>query len=293
MDNIPLKKIETYLVPNLEERVRLSDFAPGIFQTITSKKGTKNAIKKGLVWVNNQKGNTGDFIIGGETIDLYENNTERQKPTINLKIDICYEDDFLAVVNKPAGIIVSGNKRLTLENALPPVLEKSTQKDALSRPEPIHRLDFPTSGALLIGKTKQSISILNKLFEERNIEKVYLALTIGIQNKNGIIKDDIDKKPSESTFSVLNSVSSDRFEFINLVELRPHTGRRHQLRKHMLSIGNPILGDAEYAIEEKILKGKGLYLHSYSLKFTHPFTNESIFIKALPPAKFFKLFPNI
>lgn len=291
MNNIPLKKIETYLVPNLEERVRLSDFVPGVFHTIISKKGTKNAIKNGLVWVNNQKGNTGDFIIGGETIDLYQ--TERQKPTVDIKIDICYEDDFLAVVNKPAGIIVSGNKRLTLENGLPSVLKKSTQKDALSHPEPIHRLDFPTSGALLIGKTTQSISILNKLFEDRNIEKVYLALTIGAQNKNGIIKDNVDNKPSESAFSVLNTIPSERFGFINLVELRPHSGRRHQLRKHMLSIGNPILGDAEYAIEEKILKGKGLYLHSHSLKFIHPFTNESIFIKALPPSKFFKLFPNI
>ncbi|TLX75996.1 RluA family pseudouridine synthase [Labilibacter sediminis] len=291
--NNPSKKIESYIVPPLSNRVRLSDFAPGIFKSLVSKKATKNAIKKGLVWVNGKKGYTGDFILGGETVDLYQAKEDSSKPSIQLDINVYFEDDYLAIVNKPAGVVVSGNKRLTLENALPSVLNKSSQPDALNRPEPIHRLDFPTSGALLIGKTQSMVIALNKLFETREIDKRYLAITIGKQKPEGIINEDIDQKASKSEYSVIKSVPSDRFNYLNLVQLNPHSGRRHQLRKHLLFIGNPILGDAVYYIEDKILKGKGLYLHSHSLKFLHPVTKENIHCIVPPPSKFHKLFPDI
>ena len=78
-----------------------------------------------------------------------------------------------------------------------------------------------------------------------------------------------------------------------MVKLKPKTGRRHQLRKHLSSIGNPILGDKEYGIENLILKGKGLYLHAYSLKFKHPFTNEKVHLKAEVPQRFKKIFTQI
>ena len=86
------------------------------------------------------------------------------------------------------------------------------------------------------------------------------------------------------------SLDSERFGKLNLVELNPHTGRRHQLRIHLASIGNPILGDKTYGTEPFILNGKGLYLHAYSLQFTHPFTYENIHIKDAFPERFQKLF---
>jgi len=288
-----LKIVETYKVPELDTAMRLSDFVPGIFKTISSKKGMKNAIKKGLVKINGTAGYTSDYIKGGEIIELFQSTVPSKKPSITLPIEVLYEDDYLAIVSKPAGIVVSGNKKITLGNALLNSLKSSNQEDALIRPEPIHRLDYATSGALLIGKTSNTIIALNKLFEERKIEKKYYAVTIGSMTDSGTITTPIENKPSKSTFKVLNRLESSKYEFLNLVELIPHTGRRNQLRIHMAEIGNPIFGDQKFGKERLILLGKGLYLHSFSLGFIHPATNQKLIIKAPIPKKLLKLFPEI
>ncbi|MFC2110529.1 RluA family pseudouridine synthase, partial [Bacteroidota bacterium] len=185
---------------------------------------------------------------------------------------------------------VSGNKKWTLENALRSNLTPSTQKDALLHPEPIHRLDHPTSGVLLIGKTTAAVIELNQLFEKKEIKKSYFAVTINKQKKTGVINTPIDNKISTTHFEVKKSLISERFDFLNLVELKPKTGRKHQLRIHLSSIGNPILGDKEYAVSDKTLFGNGLYLHAFSLEFTHPFTKEIILQTADLPKKFTRLF---
>ena len=176
----------------------------------------------------------------------------------------------------------------TIDNALQQNLKKSTQFDAV-RPRPVHRLDFLTSGLLLIGKTSSSIMALNQLFENKKIEKTYHAITIGKMKPKGCIDTDIDHKHAVSNYKVIFSVKSKRFAFLNLVELTPKTGRRHQLRKHMLFIGNPILGDHVYGVDSLILKGKGLYLHASNLQFNHPFTHEKLSLKSSLPPKFTKI----
>jgi len=283
-------KIESHIVPNLEGKVRLSDYAGGIFKTIPSRKGMKKAIDKGLVELNGKPAKTSSFISEGDVIELLEN-PNQTRPYIELKLEVLFEDEHLAIINKPAGIEVSGNRKWTLENALGFNLKLSTESDALKFPEPIHRLDYPTSGALLIGKTATTIIALNKLFEARKVQKIYYAVTIGKMDEFGTIETPIDGKPSKSLFTVLQTVVSERFAFLNLVKLEPYTGRRHQLRKHLSKIGNPILGDRDYGIEGLILNGKGLYLHASSLRFLHPITQEELFIEAALPKKFGKLFP--
>ena len=285
--------IESHTVPKLEVATRLSDYVPGIFKTVTSKKGMKNAIKNGLVKINGKKGFTADFISGGEKIDLYKSLEKINKPIIELPIQVLYEDDYLAIVNKQAGIVVSGNKKITLENALPNSLKVSSQKDALERPEPIHRLDYATSGALLIGKTINTVVALNQLFEEKKVRKKYYAVTIGIMKDKGTITFPIENKASKSSYQLIASIESPKYKFLNLVELTPHTGRRNQLRVHMAAIGNPILGDQKFGKEGLILLGKGLYLHSFSLEFTHPNKNTILSISSPIPKKFLKLFPEI
>ncbi|MDC8005009.1 RluA family pseudouridine synthase [Aureisphaera galaxeae] len=283
--------LETHRVPELSEKQRLQDYAVGIFKRIISRKGTKKAIKAGRIFVNGIKGHTGDWIKGGEEICLYEAVVSK-KPKLNIPLDVLFEDDYLAVVFKPAGVLVSGNKRFTLENALSFNLKKSSQLDALQRPEPIHRLDYPTTGALLIGKTASIVIQLNALFENRQIEKQYVAVTQGIMQKAGFIETEIDGKASKSEFQKLDMVNSERFKALNLVLLQPHTGRRHQLRKHLSGMGNPILGDSLYTEEALLLKGKGLYLHAYSLSFQHPITEKAIFCSARLPKKYLKIFPE-
>ena len=168
-----------------------------------------------------------------------------------------------------------------------------TEKDTNTRLVlTLNRLDYATTGLLLVGKTSSAITALNKLFEHKEITKTYYAVTIGSQIPAGVIDDAIDDKPASSSFKVVKSLKSERFSFLNLVKLNPRSGRRHQLRKHLLSIGNPILGDATYFLEGLQLKGKGLYLHAGTLEFIHPFTQEKMKIVTSLPKKFRKLFPE-
>lgn len=281
--------LETHIAPHQEIPIRIQEYAVGIFITISTKSGIKKAIKKELILVNDKATTTATIIVGGETISLLESDKGEKQTKLVLKLEVVYEDDYLAVINKPAGILVSGNKFKTVDNALVQNLNKSSQLDAV-RPRPVHRLDYPTTGLLLIGKTSVSILALNQLFEHKKIQKTYHAITIGKMRPEGIIQSPVDKKQSESIYKVITSVPSKRFDTLNLVELSPTTGRRHQLRKHLSSIGNPILGDQEYGIENLILKGKGLYLHASSLSFIHPFTQELLAIKSELPKRFLKIF---
>ena len=271
-------------------RQRLQEYAVGIFRTLPSRKSVKKAIKNGVVYINGEVGYTGDWISGGETIDLYQQETK--KPNIDFKLEVLYEDDYLAVIYKPAGIVVSGNKRFTIENALSFNLTKSTQEDALARPEPIHRLDYPTSGALLIGKTVGVVTALNLLFEFRSISKTYAAVSIGNMNASGVIDNPIDERPSISEFKKVMAIPSEKYGALNLLTLNPRTGRKHQLRKHLAHLGHPIFGDNLYSKKGLILKGKGLFLHALKLHFEHPITKQDVRITAPLPKKFLKLFPE-
>ncbi|WP_375558883.1 RluA family pseudouridine synthase [Bernardetia sp. OM2101] len=250
-------------------------------------------MKKNYITVNDKPATTATFITGGEMIVLSipkDENKGKSKRELIFPLKVLFEDEYLAVIHKPAGILVSGNAFKTIANALPQNLKPSTLEDA-TIPQPVHRLDYGTTGVLLVGKTASSIRALNKLFEDKEIEKMYYAITIGkMKELEGIINTEVDEKESKSDYKIIKSVKSERFDFLNLVKLKPQTGRRHQLRKHLASIGNPILGDREYGKEGLILNGKGIYLHACRLEFVHPFTKETIFIKSELPHKFLKLF---
>ena len=232
---------------------------------------------------------TATFIHGGEHIKLFIPKEVSPKKRLILPLKVLFEDDHLAVIHKPAGILVSGNRFKTIANALVQNIQQSSLPDA-TKPQPIHRLDYATTGILLVGKTSSSIRALNRMFEDKMVKKTYYAVTIGEMNAKGKITSDIDGKKSQSNYQVCESVSSERFAILNLVKLEPQTGRRHQLRKHLSHIGNPILGDKDYGMEELRLRGKGLYLHAYSLCFIHPFTNQKVRFTDELPQKFIKIF---
>lgn len=277
--------LESHIAKKQKEQIRIQEYAVGIFNTVPTKSGIKKAIKKKLILVNGLPTSTARIIIGGEKITLLNPKNKPLRKSLILRLAITFEDDYLAIIEKPPGILVNGNKFKTIDNALQQNLKKSSQIDAV-RPRPIHRLDYPTSGLLLIGKTSSTIRALNQLFENKKIKKKYYAITIGKMNLKGAIKTYINKKTAITNYKTIQSVKSNRFEFLNLVELSPRTGRRHQLRIHLSSIGNPILGDQEYGIKSLILKGKGLYLHASQLDFTHPITKDKLSITSNLPKKF-------
>lgn len=239
--------------------------------------------------MNGDIGTTATYITGGERIELKASIEGKNTRQVVLGLKVWYEDEYLAVIEKPAGIAVSGNRFLTVANALAQNLRNSNGLDSVL-PKPVHRLDYPTTGALLIGKTSAAIINLNQLFETKQINKVYYAITIGAMKPMGRIAAPIDGKESVSYYEVEQSIVSVRFAYLNLVKLQPKTGRRHQLRKHLAAIGNPILGDADYGQQDLVLKGKGLYLHAYSLQFLHPVTQAVLMVKSELPKKFLKLF---
>ena len=267
----------------------MQEYGVGIFITIPTKSSLKKALKKNLITVNGDQASTATMIKGGELIELLVSKETNKKELI-FPLNILFEDDYLALIHKPAGILTSGNKFMTIANALEQNLQKSKQEDAVP-PKPIHRLDYATTGIILVGKTASTIRALNKMFETKQVSKTYYAVTIGMMKQYGEVKISVDNKEAYSVYEVINSVPSERFGQLNLVRLSPKTGRRHQLRIHVAHIGNPILGDRDYGREPLILKGKGMYLHAYQLTFIHPITNQELTIKDELPLKFKKIFP--
>ena len=275
----------SHIAANCRQEERLSDYVVGKFSELPSRKSVKKALKKGLFKLNGKPTKSGDYVSDGDTIVL---KLER-KPVFEFAIDVLFEDDFIAIVDKPAGMIVSGNTFRTVEHALPFNLKESPSKDALLQPMPAHRLDFPTRGILIVAKTKSALNKLKEAFANTAISKVYHALTIGEMDEKGTVSNPIDGKNSVSHFETIGVKNSGKYGKINLVRVKPITGRKHQIRKHLAHIGHPILGDQEYGSEEHLQMHKGLYLHASEITFDHPITGAPINFKLDLPKKFTKL----
>lgn len=286
-----MKIIQQHIVTNAPNNIRLQAYGVGLFDEIPTKSAWKKAIKKGRVLVNGKQATTAHFVQKDDKIALLEKEEVLHK-IYRLDLKVGYEDDYLAIIEKPSGIAVSGNKFATIANALSPHITPSSQPDAV-RPFPVHRLDYPTSGCLMIGKTASVKRRLHQMFEEQRIEKVYRAVCVGQMEKTeGVINQSLEGKKAKTNYKVLETLISERFEVLNLVELYPTTGRKHQLRQHLFHIGNPIMGDQKYFLKDKKHQGYGLYLHALSLKFKHPITQEELLISSEMPKKFTRLFPK-
>ena len=212
-------------------------------------------------------------------------------------LELLYEDEALLVVNKPAGVVVhptSGNWNGTLLNGLMEHLQTSEKTNGLNKanvdPGLVHRLDKETSGVMVVAKTDQAHRILCSQFEKHTITRTYEALVYGTSTDDqgtidvAIGRDVIDgKKVSTTTtkpqtaiteFKVLQQVG----DVASHVELTPHTGRQHQLRVHMASLGCPILGDQAYGGQKVCRIGEidipRMLLHARGLGFRHPISEK-------------------
>lgn len=276
-----------HTVPSKKEKIRLSDYGPGIFPNLPTKSAFKKAIKKGEIFVNGETGTTGHLVKPGEEITWSEPDKNPGK-LFHIELDVIFEDEHLAVVNKPAGIVVSGNQFRTLENALPEHLQISSLADALSFPKPIHRLDAPTSGLIIIAKTSSSRVYLSRQMAEKKIQKTYHAVVMGETPENWKSDLALEDKPAKTLFSKKYSVPSLRSQALTLIKAIPVTGRTHQIRRHLAEGGFPILGDKQYGPEGNILMGKGLFLCATEIKFPHPETGHIMHLNIDPPPKFQK-----
>lgn len=278
--------LQKHLVPGEINATRLSDYAVEVFKNLVpSRKGMKKAILKGAILVNGQQGDTGTWIKGGELLEFVELSIpQTRKLTIDLPV--VYEDDFIAVINKPGGLLTSGNQFRTVQQALSYNLKVSNQKDRLRLARPVHRLDAATCGLLLIAKTASAQIHLHQQFESRQINKLYQAIVMGKIALKGELNMPIQGKVAITQFEKIRENKSIINDWLSWVKLIPQTGRTHQLRIHMSELGHPILGDALYGIAGKIKKGKGLFLCASDLQFIHPKQEKSIKLSIVPPPKF-------
>ncbi|QTN39986.1 RluA family pseudouridine synthase [Cryomorphaceae bacterium] len=274
------------------EPMRLQEYGVGLFEECATKSAWKKAIKARKVLLNGVEASTARLVHTGDEITLLGVPDVPPGTIFEMDIPVLYEDDFLAVVHKPVGISVSGNRRRTLMNALPPNLQPSTQRDACS-PRTIHRLDYETSGALLAGKTRSAVQALSEMFAHRKVHKTYYAIVLGTPPDHGTFDRPIQDKPARSYFERLASTPSERFGSLSLLRLTPETGRRHQLRIHLSEAGHPILGDRKYCKPDQLLTGKGMYLHAFSLAFEHPVSGDEVLVQADPHKKYAKIFPFV
>lgn len=218
----------------------------------------------------------------------------------NIPLDILYQDRDIVIVNKPCGMVVhpaAGNEDRTLVNALMYHVHDLSGIGGEMRPGIVHRLDKDTSGLILIAKNDQAHAAMSEQFKNRSMEKHYRAVAFGhFKEESGLIdapiaRHPIDRKkmavvpggkPSQTEWTVIESLKNATYLDVHLL-----TGRTHQIRVHMHSVGHPLLGDCVYAPNQKLsVHIPRLMLHAYSLAFTHPATGERMEIVAPLPEKF-------
>jgi tRNA pseudouridine65 synthase/23S rRNA pseudouridine1911/1915/1917 synthase len=284
MPDDPAIPVEHHAVPPHHAGGRLDHFAAGAFEQIASRKGAYKLAKRELLLVNGAPVPPNHWLRPGDTVALLPDPRPRE-PILDLPVAVLYEDEWFAVVHKPAGIPVSGNYPRTLERALPASLTPSSLPDSLPWPRPVHRLDAPTQGALLVAKNARSLVDFGHQFEEKQIQKQYRAICLGRLEGDGTIDAPIDDRPALTRYRAAIHTRSVTTDWVTTVDLFPATGRTHQLRLHLASLGHPILGDQQHT-EGKTLRGKGLFLAAVALDFTHPEDGRPLHAELPEPAKF-------
>lgn len=225
-------------------------------------------------------------------------------------IDIVFEDEYCLLVNKPNNVLVhhSYYSRNIKDDSLLQLLRKQFINQNFY---PIHRLDRKTSGLILLSKKKEFVSKFQELFISNNIQKKYYSFVRGFCNElgtidtpvknpdTGVYKDALTHYKRISQIELKIPVIPYPTSRYSILELEPKTGRMHQLRKHMNKIAHPIIGDHKYGnrhhnqMFENEFGLDLLFLHAYSLEFTHPFTKYNHLFKIKPPLFWFNLFKEL
>jgi RluA family pseudouridine synthase len=278
-------RLEEHVVTGSTEEVKLMDFVARHFPMLPSRSAAKKAIKRGEVLLDGKESKPHYTLDSGQVVTLVDLEKSLPKP-FELPLEVVYEDEYLAIIIKPPGLPVSGNRYKTVVNALGYNLHGSKEADALKWPRPVHRLDIPTQGLLMVAKTATSVMRLGKLLQDRKVSKRYRAIVAGQVEPSGILSETIDGMEAVTRFQLVSSHRSVKTGFLSLIDLWPQTGRKHQLRIHLSDKGHPIVGDSLHTADYPVLKGKGLFLCAVELKFDHPENNKEVHVAIDQPEKF-------
>ena len=276
-------------------KVRLDIYLSTKFDTTISRSLWQKYIKAGYVSVNNKVVTTPKFEVD-ETDEIALNLPEKEQADVDLPI--LYEDDDVIVVNKPSGLLTHAKGGLSDEPTVAEIIRPKTSfATDTDRPGIVHRLDRDTSGLLIIAKNSESAAHLQRQFAERTAKKTYIAITDGKPKLNAAKIDlPIGRNPSApSTFRIdPNGKSAQTTYHVlvendaqSLVELKPTTGRTHQLRVHLAHLNAPILGDRVYGKSSDCR----MMLHAQKLEITLPSGERKVFEAAVPD-EFKRFFPE-
>lgn len=276
-------------------KVRLDIYLSTKFDTTISRSLWQKYIKAGYVSVNNKVATTPKFEVD-ETDEIALNLPEKEQTDVDLPI--LYEDDDVIVVNKPSGLLTHAKGGLSDEPTVAEIIRPKTSfATDTDRPGIVHRLDRDTSGLLIIAKNPESAAHLQRQFAERTAKKTYIAITDGKPKLNAAKIDlpigrnpsapstfriDPNGKPAQTTYHVLTENDTQ-----SLVELKPTTGRTHQLRVHLAHLNAPILGDRVYGKSSDCR----MMLHAQKLEITLPSGERKVFEAAIPD-EFKRFFPE-
>lgn len=249
-----------------------------------------------MIGLNNRSAKKADVIQNGDILDY---KIPDWRPPVdlpeNIPLEILYEDDDIIVVNKPKGLACQpgpSNWKHTLTNAL--LYYK--QEHQLNYLTSVHRLDQFSSGCLLLAKNKKSAKILSQQLSEKICHRTYVTLVEGRMESGTIIDSPIGRDPDNFRIMKANGTDAkeaytsvrvlEKFDAYTFIECELGTGRTHQIRVHLRSIGHPLVGDEIYGKACTLLDTEGQVLHASKITFIQPMTNEKITVEA-PLPKYF------
>ena len=282
------------------EQIRLDVFLAK--ETGASRSNIKTVVESDGVFVNGiLRKKSGFELKEGDEVEftLPEPKTLDVAPNSEIKLNIVYEDEHFAVINKPQGMVVhpasSYTKNDTLVNALLADLDKLSSINGVIRPGIVHRLDKDTSGLIVVAKTDEAHKSLASQIEKKTARRIYFGLCDGnFKEDNGTIDAPIarnkrDRKKmgidSDGRRAVTHYTVLERFGKYTLVRFELETGRTHQIRVHSSHIHHPIVGDEVYGGSTALYKN-GQLLHARQLVLTHPISGERMTFEAELPDYF-------
>lgn len=265
----------------------------------SSRSAVKKLFEGGSVMINGKTAKPSQAVSVGDSISCILPDPEEYsvKPE-DIPLDIVYEDDDVAVVNKQQGLTVhigNGNADGTLVNALLFRLQNLSGVGGVLRPGIVHRIDKNTSGLLVVAKNDAAHLSLAKQIEEKSCRRTYLALLEGnLKDDKGTVTTYIGRSPTDRVkmavvppekgkIAITDYEVLQRSSGYTLCRFNLHTGRTHQIRVHAKYLGHPIVGDDVYGAKKRKFNLNGQLLHAFRLEFTHPSSGERVaFIAPLP-----------